>query len=123
LISRKVRATVKYVLDSAHSCRGRCWGEGEDATLRSNLRQSRCTNGDQTTGGVHPLSSTLRDKGLRRRRHVPRPHPTRRPKWDSAHCNRPRIEKCVMGSICNGFSVMIVCNPPLWEYFGDSSGA
>jgi hypothetical protein len=32
---------------------------------------------------------------------------------DSAHCNRPRTEKCVMGPICNSFSVMTVCNPPL----------
>jgi hypothetical protein len=26
-----------------------CWGEGEDATLRSSLHQSRCTNGGNTT--------------------------------------------------------------------------
>jgi hypothetical protein len=52
-----------------------CWGEGEDATLRSSLRQSRCINRGKTTGGVHPLSST-QDEGLRRRRPVPRPHPT-----------------------------------------------
>jgi hypothetical protein len=43
----------------------RCWGEGKDATLRSSLRQSRCTNGGKTTGGVHPSSSTLQDEGLR----------------------------------------------------------
>jgi hypothetical protein len=53
----------------------------------------------------------------------PRPHPTWRPTWDSAYCNRPRVEKCVTGSICNGFSVMTVYNPPLWEYSGDSPGA
>jgi hypothetical protein len=102
---------------------GACWGEGEDATLRSSLRQSCCTNGGKTTGGVHPSSSTLRDEGLRRRRPVPHSHPTMRPTWDSAHCNRPRTEKCVTGLICNGFSVMIVCNPPLWEYSEDSPGA
>jgi hypothetical protein len=51
-------------------------GEGEDATLRSSLRQSRCTNGGKTTGGVHPSSFTLQDEGLQRRRPVPRPHPT-----------------------------------------------
>ena len=45
--------------------------------------------GSRTTGEVHPSSSTLQDEGLRRRRSVPRPHPTRRPMWDSAHCNRP----------------------------------
>jgi hypothetical protein len=77
-----------------------CWGEGEDATLRSSLRLSRCTNGSRTTGEVHPLSSTLQNEGLRRRRPVPRPHPTWRPTWDSAQCNRPRTEKCVTGPIC-----------------------
>jgi hypothetical protein len=43
----------------------RCWGEGEDATLRSSLRLSRCANGSRTTGKVHPSSSTLQDEGLR----------------------------------------------------------
>jgi hypothetical protein len=90
-----------------------CWGEGEDATLRSSLRLSRCTNGSRTTGEVHPSSSTLQDEGLRRRRLVPHPHPTWRPTWDSAYCNRPRTKKCVTGPICNVFSVMTVCNPPL----------
>jgi hypothetical protein len=28
------------------------------------LRQSRCTDGGKTTGGVHPSSSTLQDEGL-----------------------------------------------------------
>jgi hypothetical protein len=92
---------------------GACWGEGEDATLRSSIRLSRCTDGSKTTVEVHPSSSTLQDEGPRRRRPVPRPHPTWRPTWDSAHCNRPRTEKCVTGLICNGFSVMTVCNPPL----------
>jgi hypothetical protein len=69
--------------------------------------------GSRTTGEVHPSSSTLQDKGLQRRRPVPRPHSTWRPTWDSAHCNRPRTEKCVTGPICNSFSVMTVCNPPL----------
>ena len=35
----------------------------------------------------------------------------------------PARRVCVTGPICNGFSVMTVCNPPLWEYFGDSPGA
>jgi hypothetical protein len=35
------------------------------------LRQSRCTNGGETTGGFHPSSTTLQDEGLRRGR--PRP--------------------------------------------------
>jgi hypothetical protein len=103
-----------------HEC---CWGEGEDATLRSSLRLSRCAYGGRRTGEVYPSPYTLQDEGLRRRRPVPRPHLAVRPTWDSAHCNRPRTEKCVMGPICNSFSVMTVCNPPLWEYSGDSPGA
>jgi hypothetical protein len=55
--------------------------------------------------------------------HVPRPRRTRRLTWNSAHCNRPRMAKCIMGPICNSFSVMTVCNPTLWEYSGDSLGA
>jgi hypothetical protein len=95
------------------SLAGRCWGEGEDTTLRSSLRLSRCTNGSRITGEVHPSPSTLQDEGLRRRRPVPRPHSTWRPTWDLAHCNRPCMEKCVTGPICNSFSIMTVCNPPL----------
>jgi hypothetical protein len=56
------------------------------------LRQSRCTNEGKTIGASHPSSSTLQDEGLRRGCPVPRPHPTWRPTWDSAHCNRPRTE-------------------------------
>jgi hypothetical protein len=29
----------------------------------------------------------------------------------------------VMGLICNSFSIMTVCNPPLWKYSGDNPGA
>jgi hypothetical protein len=75
------------------------------------------------TGAAHPSSSSLQDEGLRRSLSIPRPHPTWRPTWDSAHCNRPRTEKRVTYPICNSFSVMIVYNPPLWEYSGDSPGA
>jgi hypothetical protein len=39
---------------------------------------------------VHPSSSTLRDEGLWRGRPVSHPRPTRRPTWNSGHCNRPR---------------------------------
>jgi hypothetical protein len=83
------------------------------------LHQSRRTNEGKTTGEAHPSSYTPQDEGPRRGRSVPRPHPTWRPTWDSTHCNRPRTEKCVTGPICNGFSLMTVCNPPLWEYSGD----
>jgi hypothetical protein len=53
------------VVSSPSKVKKLCWGEGEDATLRSSLRLSRCTNGSRTTGEVHPSSSTLQDKGLR----------------------------------------------------------
>jgi hypothetical protein len=33
------------------------------------------------------------------------------------------MERRVTGPICNSFSVVTVCNPPLWEYSGDSPGA
>jgi hypothetical protein len=104
-----------------------CWGEGEDATLRSRPSSPRHTNGSMMTAW-----STLRpphrkakayDEGLRRSLPTPRPHQTWRPSWVSAHRNRPRIEKCVTGPICNSFSLMTVCNPPLWEYSGDNPGA
>jgi hypothetical protein len=49
-------------------------------------------------------------------------HLARRPTWNSAHCNGPRVDRQVMGLICNSFSVMTVCNPPLWEYSGDTLG-
>jgi hypothetical protein len=77
----------------------------------------------RSTGEVHPSSSTLQDEGLRWSRPFPHPHPTWRPTWDLAHCNRPHTEKCVTGPICNGFSVMTVCNPSLWEFSRDSLGA
>jgi hypothetical protein len=75
------------------------------------------------TSAAHPSSYSLQDEGLRRSLSIPRPHQTWRPTWDSAHCNRPRTEKRVTGPICNSFSVMTVCNPPLWEYSGDNLGA
>jgi hypothetical protein len=73
-------------------------------------------------GAARP-SSSLQDEGPRRSLSIPRPHPTGMPTWDSAHCNRPCMEKRVTGLICNSFSVMTVYNPPLWEYSGDSPGA
>jgi hypothetical protein len=77
----------------------------------------------QDDGMSHPLSSSPQDEGLQRSLLIPCPHPTWRPTWDSAHCNRPRTEKRFMGPICNSFFVMAVCNPLLWEYSGDNPGA
>jgi hypothetical protein len=55
------------------------------------LRQSRCTNGDKTTGRLHPSSNTPKDEGLWRGRPTPRSRPTRRPTYNPAHCNRPLV--------------------------------
>jgi hypothetical protein len=107
---------------SSKTLQTHCWGEGEDATLRSRPSSTRCTNGGKMTGVAHPPSPSLQDEGLRRSLSIPRPHPTWRPMWDSAHCNRPRTDRRVMGLICNSFSVMTVCNPPLWEYSRDNPG-
>jgi hypothetical protein len=106
----------------SHSVIHHCWGEGEDATLRSRPSSTRCTNEGKMTGAAHPSSSSLQDEGLRRSLSIPRPHPTWRPTWDSAHCNRPCTDMRVTGLICNSFFVMTVCNPPLWEYSGDNPG-
>jgi hypothetical protein len=63
------------------------------------LHQSRCTNGGETAGSLHPSSNTLQDEGLRRGRGMERPRPTRRPTCDSAHCNRPRVAAVHYGPI------------------------
>jgi hypothetical protein len=74
---------------------------------------------------LHPAHRKRKayDEGLQRSLLISRPHPTWMPTWESTHCNRPRMEKRVTGPICNSFSVMTVCNPPLWEYSGDNPGA
>ena len=119
---RSLSAVTGSWVNASRCQEGKCWGEGEDATLRSRPSSPRCTNGGKTTGVAHPSSSSLQDAGLRRSLSIPRPLLTWRPAWDSTHCNRPRTEKRVTGLICNSFSVMTVCNPPLWEYSGDNPG-
>jgi hypothetical protein len=54
------------------------------------LRQSRCTNGDKTTGRLHPSSDTPKDEDLWRGHPIPRRRPTRGPTCNLAHRNRPR---------------------------------
>jgi hypothetical protein len=68
------------------------------------------------TEAKRPAGSTLRPLRCKRKAYdevapVPRPCRTRRPTWNSAHCNRPRAAECVTGPICKGFSVMTVYNP------------
>jgi hypothetical protein len=35
----------------------------------------------------------------------------------------PAWPLCITGLICKGFSVIMICNPALWEYSGDNLGA
>jgi hypothetical protein len=102
---------------------GKCWGEGEDTTLRAKSSSPRYTNECEKIGAVAlcPLHCKTKAR-LRRSLLVPRPHLAQRPTWNSAHCNGPRMDKHIMGLICNNLSVMTVCNLPLWEYSGDNLG-
>jgi hypothetical protein len=66
------------------------------------------TNLAAPTKAKRPAGSTLRPlrcktKAYDKVAHVSRPRGTRRPMWNSAHCNRPRMAKCITGPICNGF--------------------
>jgi hypothetical protein len=87
------------------------------------LRRPRCTNGGKTTGRL-----TLR--------------PTRRrtktcdevvSSYDLVQHGGPHVIRPIVigpawtlritGLICKGLPVITVCNPALWEYFGDNLGA
>jgi hypothetical protein len=87
------------------------------------LSSPRYTNECETIGAaaLRPLHCKAKAR-LRQSLLVPRPHLARRPTWNSAHCNWPRVDKHITGLICNNFSVMTVCNLPLWEYSGNSPG-
>jgi hypothetical protein len=102
---------------------GECWDEGEDAILRAKSSSPRYTNECETIGAtaLRPLHCKAKAT-LRRSLLVPRPHLFRRPTWNSAHCNGPRVGKHITGLICNNFSVMTVYNLPLWEYSRDNPG-
>jgi hypothetical protein len=100
-----------------------CSGEGENATLRAKPSSPRYTNeGDMVSALAFHLLHRKTKARLQRSLLVPRPHLVHRPTWKSAHCNGPRMDKHVMGLICNSFSVMTVCNLHLWEYSGYSPG-
>jgi hypothetical protein len=100
-----------------------CWGKGEDATLRAKHSSPRYTNEGEMIGTValRPLHFKTKAR-LRRSLLITRVHLARRPTWNSAHCDGPHVDKRVTGLICNRFSVMKVCNLPLWEYSGDNPG-
>jgi hypothetical protein len=69
----------------------RCWGEGEDATLRSMPSPELLDQRRQDNGQAHPSSHTSSDEGLRRGRPILRPRPAWRPTCDLTHCNRPCV--------------------------------
>jgi hypothetical protein len=99
-----------------------CWGEGEDATLRSGLRSPRCTDGDKTTGRLT----------LRLIRHRMKTCDEIVSSCDPVQHGGPRVIRPVVtgpawpsrvtGLICKGLPVITVCNPALWEYSGDNLG-
>jgi hypothetical protein len=87
------------------------------------LRRPRCTNGDKPTGRFTLRPTRRRTKtcdevvsscGLVQHGgpRVIRPTVTS-PAWPLR----------IMGLICKGLPVITVCNPALWEYFGDNLGA
>jgi hypothetical protein len=86
------------------------------------LCRTRCTNGDKTTGRL-----TLR---LIRRRTKTCDEVVS--SCDLVQNGGPRVIRPivtgpawplrVMGLICKGLPVITVCNPALWEYFGDNLG-
>jgi hypothetical protein len=102
---------------------GKCWGKGEDATLRANPSSPRYTNEGKMIGtnALRPLHCKTKAR-LRRSLLIPWVHLARRSTWNSANCNGPRVDKRVMSLTCNSFYVMTVCNLPLWEYSGDNPG-
>jgi hypothetical protein len=98
-------------------------GEGEDATLHAKPSSPHYINEGEMIGMVALRPFHYKTKArLRRSLLIPRVHLARRPTWNSAHCNGPRVDKRVTGLICNSFSVMTVCNHPLWEYSRDNPG-
>jgi hypothetical protein len=77
---------------------------------------------DQTETCVVPFVDGSQEKALSKSTGLPRCHHHGRPMWDSAHCNRPREDKCVKGRVCNSLTVMTAYNLPSWEYSWDKPG-
>jgi hypothetical protein len=96
---------------------GKCWGEGEDATLRSkpspvSLHQRRRRLVDSTLrptrqrtktyGEVAPSRGVAQHEGPRAIRPI---------------ITGPALSLCITGLNCKGFSVITVCNPALMGIF------
>jgi hypothetical protein len=86
------------------------------------LRRNRWTKGDKTTGRLT----------LRPIRHRTKTCDEVVPSCDLIQHGGPRVIRPIVtgpawplritGLICKGISVITVCNPALWEYFGDNLG-
>jgi hypothetical protein len=76
---------------------GRCWGEGEDVTLRSKPSPWPSVQQRQDNGRRHPSPHTTSDEDLRRSHPTVRPHPAQRPTCDLAHCNGPCVAAACYG--------------------------
>jgi hypothetical protein len=74
-----------------------CWGEGEDATLRSKSSPTSLHQRRQDDGQTYPSSHTSPDEGLWRGRLILRPRSTWRPTYGPAHCNRPCVAAAEYG--------------------------
>jgi hypothetical protein len=87
------------------------------------LRRNRWTNGDKTTGRFT----------LRPIRHRTKTCDEVVPSCDLVQHEGPRVIRPIVtgpawplritGLICKGIPVITVCNPALWEYFGNNLGA
>jgi hypothetical protein len=75
----------------------RCWGEGEDATLRSRPSLKSLVQQRQDNGQGHPSPDTTSDEDLRRGRPTVRPRRAWRPTCDPAHCNGPCVAAACYG--------------------------
>jgi hypothetical protein len=53
---------------------------------------------------------------------LPRPHLRGRPMCDSAQSDGPARSGLVRAMSVIGFTLITVCNLPLWDYYGDKSG-
>jgi hypothetical protein len=80
-----------------HQIDDTCWGEGEDATLRSRPSLQSLVQQRQDNGQGRPSPDTTSDEDLRRGRPTVRPRRAWRPTCDPAHCNGPCVAAACYG--------------------------
>jgi hypothetical protein len=74
-----------------------CWGEGEDATLRSRPSPWSPVQRRQDNGRGHPSLHSTSGEGLQQGHPTVRLRPAWRPTCDPAHCNRPCVATSCYG--------------------------